>query len=173
MELDFSVLNSKTSEATPANQDENKREEYNAGMIQQLDRRKEELETAQRVYAEYQTNIRRAERYTSDIARELKEGKELAFILLKAVKCISLLTGEEVLYSQCLEDLKAVYGWGLGEPASLQIELKEAGERLTRLTRPELAEGEIPNDTQRRIQTAVKAHKELIDRLRKATEGQQ
>jgi len=162
MELDFSALNNLGSENGTADQP---KDEPSTGVTHRLEREREELEEARRVFAEYQKNIRQAERYTSDIAKELKEGKPLAYILLKALKCISLLTGDEVLYTQSKEEMQTVYGWGLHDPALLQVELKEARGRLEMLTRPELAEGHITGVERSRIQTAIRATEELINQL--------
>lgn len=47
------------------------------------------------------------------------------------------MTSNSVFYSQIEGDIKAIYGQGLLDPISLQIELQETQERLTRLREAE------------------------------------
>lgn len=139
-----------------------------AGTLQRL---KKDTENTRQMYATYQQNIRRAGELRSDIAKEIRDGEDPLDILLKALECISLMTGDTVTYTQEKKDIQAVYGWGMGQPEPLREELEEAEKRLALLTRPELLTPDTPPDTQRRIQKAIEAHRRKIIRLESALAG--
>ena len=177
MELDFTALNNIPLQRARRDFSEplersTALEQYDSRNVatHKLDREKADRENSRQMYAAYQTNIKRAGTLRSDILKGLKSGEDLAAILLKALECISLMTGDIMLFEQGKKDLLAVYGWGLNDKASLKMELEEVKQRLALLTRPGLITDQIPQDTQYRIQTAIKVHKELIDRLEKAIE---
>jgi len=65
------------------------------------------------IYNAYQTAIGRAGQLTSDITKGIQEGQNIYNLFLKAVKCISLITGDEVFYEQAKKDIQAVYGIGI------------------------------------------------------------
>ena len=109
-----------------------------------------------------------SEQYRSAINKGVLAGDNPYKLLLQAVKCISGMTGDKLFYTQNLENIKAIYGAGLLEPALLQIELAEVQARLKMLTRPEL-ESE-PSDSMARIKQAVKSHKEREAQILKALE---
>ena len=88
--------------------------------LNQLDRERQEREHARNMYAEYQKNIKRSEALRAGILKGLREREDPRALLLKAVECISLMTGETVIYSQAKEDLNNLYGYE--EPAA-RIEL--------------------------------------------------
>ena len=117
------------------------------------------------IYATHQQNVQRAGNIRSDIAKGIQRGVDPLALLLKALECISLMTGDTVVYTQGEADILAIYGWGLDEPAPLELELERAQIRLERLTSPEVAQ--YPTDVQERIQRAVRAHKDLIDHLQR------
>lgn len=132
-----------------------------------LTRKQEERERYRQVYATYQQNIGRAGALRSEIAKGLETGTDPTALLLKALECISLMTGDSTLYTNGKADLLTIYGWGLGEKAPLELELKEARERLAKLEHAEqaqLPEGQEKN----RLQTAIQAHRELIQKLEQA-----
>lgn len=142
--------------------------EAGSGAIHRLESEKRERDNARQMYATYQQNIKRAGMLRSDIAKGLKRGEDPLAILLKAVECISLMTGDTMIYTQSKEDLLAIYGWGLRQPAPLKVELEEAQHRLAMLTRPELKDS--PPDAQKRIERAIQAHRELIGSLEREIE---
>ena len=129
----------------------------------QLDKAKREREKLREAYSTYQQNIKKAGSLRAEVLKGMKRGEDPARLLLKAVECISLMTGDTAIYTQAQKDLLAVYGWGLGEPAPLQEELKQAQQRLKRL-----GIAQIPTGEERRIQGAILAHRELIQRLEEA-----
>ena len=81
-------------------------------------------------YGEYQKNIRVAGQIRTEVFKGIRQGEDTNILLLKACKAISLMTGDSLFYKQVLEDMKAVKGKGLLEPAPLQIELEEVQTRL-------------------------------------------
>lgn len=172
MGLDFTAIN-----AIPFKEDKAGKgigisagaDDTGSGSIYSLEKEKQEREQARCVYATYQQNIKRAGTLRRDIATGIKEGGNPLPILLKAIECISLMTGDTVLYSQCKEDIVSVYGWGLGDPTPLKEELEDAQKRLVLMTRAEL-DSQTPPDAQRRIQGAIKAHRGLIHSLEQRIE---
>lgn len=161
------------SDGTSALQEEKPVSAFPAGSIRRLEmeRRDRErvIEQARKVYATQQENIKLTESLRGDITKGIQTGESPLSLLLKALECISLTTGDTLIYSEGKENLRAVYGWGLSDPAPLEQELREAQTRLAMLTRPELSQ--TTPDEQRRIQRAVTAHRELIERLETAIQG--
>lgn len=165
MSLDFTALNNiQTQERKSQNP------EPEAGGYRLLEADKLEKKRLYQIFSTYQTNTERASLLRNDIARELREGRPLPAILLKAIECISLITGDTVIYTQGKEDLLAIYGWGLEEPATLELELEEVTSRLAMLSRPELQDA--PADAQEHIKRAITAHKQLIEQLERALSGE-
>lgn len=162
--IDFTALDS-----IPTNRAKKPTEEDTSGAFIWLDRERQERENARQMYAQHQRNIQRAGTLRSDIALGIKRGADPLALLLKALECISLMTGESTLYTQSRADLLAIYGWGLGQPAPLKAELEDAQHRLAMLTRPELKQA--TPDAQERIDKAVTAHEELIASLQKEIEA--
>jgi len=165
MSLDFTALNS-IQKQEPSQNPEPEGSGYRLLEADKLDKKR-----LYQIFATYQTNTERASILRSDIARELREGKPLPSVLLKALECISSITGDTVVYTQGKEDLIAVYGWGLEEPATLELELEEARHRLAMLSRPEL-QTTTPPEAQERIKRAITAHTQLINRLEGALSGE-
>lgn len=64
-------------------------------------------EKALTVYREYQENIRRAGSLKADILKGSKDGEPLEDLLLKAVKCISLMTADDLFAKLIEKDLEA------------------------------------------------------------------
>lgn len=137
--------------------------EAGSGALRRLESEKKEREQHRQVYATYQENMKRAGMLRTDITKGIETGEEPIAILLKAIECISLMTGDTIIYTQSKEAILAIYGWGLSQPAPLSIELEEAKQRLARLTRPELKDS--PPDAQKRIERAVKSHRDLIETI--------
>lgn len=122
------------------------------------------------VCKEYQKNIRESELLRSQILIGLKEGENIYSLFLKAVKAISLMTGEDVFYKLADANVKSIYGDGLGEEAPLEMMLQETQNQLDRLKAAQ--ENALDHDSQTRISSAIKAHEQRIahisDKLAKA-----
>ena len=134
--------------------------------VYRIESGRRERELARIAYATYKQNTLKAGTLRSDIAKGIMQGEDPLALLLKALECIGLMTGEKALFQQEKEYLTAIYGWGLGEAEPLELELEEAKARLAKLTRPELKSLE-PGACER-IQNAIKAHITLIEELEKA-----
>lgn len=121
--------------------------------------------TAER-YRAYQQNIARSGQLRTDIIKGVKGGESPYKLLLKAVECISLMTGDRLFLDATRADIKSIYGAGLLEAEPLQEELEEVQKRLVKLERAVMREGEPPGSRQR-MQSAIKAHKERAAELRR------
>ncbi len=121
-----------------------------------INQNKTDIERARAVYKEYQKNIRLSGSLITEITKGLKAGENTTLLLLKAVKAISLMTSDEVFYSQAERDIREIYGVGLQEQEPLKLELEQITARLNRLINSAaVADAEYkPN-----IQRAIKAHK--------------
>lgn len=165
MGLDFTALNNipaKKDFTAPSGQ---------AVHSHRLDREKEERARLREMYSTYQENIRRSGGCRSDILKGMKRGEAPLALLLKALECISLMTGDTVILEQGKADITAIYGWGLGEVAPLQTQLEEARTRLARLTGREPREDLPPagyRNAEQRIQAAIREHETLIESLERA-----
>lgn len=125
-----------------------------------LDAEKREREQLREMYSTYQENIKKAGSCRSDVLKGIKRGEDPLDLLLKAVECISLMTGDTVIYTQAKEDITAIYGWGLGYKQPLHLQLREARDRLRRLEQATV----LPED-RHRLNNAIKEHEELIAML--------
>lgn len=126
-----------------------------------LDAEKRERERLREMYSTYQENIKRAGSCRSDVLKGIKRGEDPLALLLTAIECISLMTGDTVIYTQAKEDITAIYGWGLGYSYPLHAQLREARERLEKLEQATV----LPEDRQR-LNNAITAHKELIAKIK-------
>ena len=123
-----------------------------------LDQEQRDRAKLREAYSTYQENIKRAGMIRAEILKGIKQGEEPLDLLLKAVECISLMTGDSHIYSQSKADIVAIYGYGLGYKAPLHHAIEEAKARLEKLERAEAS----PEEAQR-IQNAIRAHRELIE----------
>lgn len=129
-----------------------------------INREKEAHEKAIRVYKEYQENIKRSEMLRSSILHDIKLGQDPYNLLLKAIECISLMTGEKLYYKQGKDDLQTIYG-ALGYNAPAEQEVQEVQERLNNLIKA--LEQEPDRRSKERINRAIKAHEERKEYLLK------
>lgn len=113
-------------------------------------------------YREQQENIRRAKQLKADINKSIPAGEPIYKVLLKAIECISLMTGEKLFYDMNKENLQTIYEI-LGEPEAIEIERQEVQQRLNNLKAAYERE-EAPN-AKRRIQNAIKAHEDKLNKL--------
>ena len=70
---------------------------------------KEATEQALSVYREYQRNKIESELLTAEILKGLKAGEDMKSLFLTAMKVISLLTHNELLYRQAADDVHNLY----------------------------------------------------------------
>ena len=114
------------------------------------------------VYKEHQENIKRAEQLRTDINKGVQAGEPVYKILLKAIECISLMTGDRVFYDMNKNNLQTIYGI-LGEPEVIAVERQDVEQRLKRLMAA--YEKEKDPGAKQRIKAAIKAHEEKIKTL--------
>ena len=108
--------------------------------------------------------IAKSERLRVEITKGIQAGESQTRLLLKAIECISLITGDKPFLEQNRKDLITIYGIGLNDAVPLAIVLAEVEQRLTMLTRPELERE--PEDDRARIRRAIVAHENRIAELR-------
>jgi len=113
-------------------------------------------------YKEHQENIRRAGQLRADINKNIQAGEPIYKVLLKAIECISLMTGDKVFYDMNKNNLQTLYGI-LGEPEVIEVERQEVKQRLKNLKAA--YEREEAADTKRRIKNAIKAHQDKLEQL--------
>lgn len=129
-----------------------------------INKEKEALERANKIYETYQDNIKKSEMLISDILNDIKLGQNPYNLLLKAIECISLMTGNPYYYNQSKDDLQAIYG-ALGYKTPVEQEAQEVQERLKNLIKA--LDRETDTNNKERIKKAIKAHKERQDQLLK------
>lgn len=140
-----------------------------------LRRQQEDHEQIQEAYKAYQDNIKRSGELRAEILRGIKSGEPTPTLLLKAVECISNMTGDKLFYTQAEKDIKAIYGEAFLSRGSLELELVEVEERLSMLKKACKREG-IDEGDKERITIAIKSHekrqetiKALIERAEENT----
>lgn len=113
-------------------------------------------------YKEQQENIRRAKQLRADINKGVQAGEPIYKLLLTAIECISLMTGEKLFYDMNKNNLQTIYGI-LGEPEAIELERQEVQERLNKLNAA--YEREEATDAKQRIKNAIKAHQDKLNKL--------
>ena len=134
-----------------------------SGKNYRLEKEKRDRGTAREIFSTYQENIRRAGSCRTDLIKGIQSGEDPLALLLTAIECISRITDDKAFLTQAEADLKTIYGWGLGEPAPLREELKQAQQRLEKLEK-----AEVPSGEEKRIKRAILAHREQIAKLEEA-----
>lgn len=115
------------------------------------------------VYKEHQENIRKVGQLNTEILKGLQSGENLAILFLKAVKAMTLCTGNKAEYDIIESTLLAVYGTGLHDKEVVSISIDAVQDRLDRLKK---ALTEVDNSNERsRIEQAIQAHQKQLERL--------
>ena len=98
-------------ETSPEQANLSPQEELVGGVaLARLDRDKEDHQHTLEMYKDYQKNIRQAGQLQTELTKGARAGEPAYTLLLKAIKAISLMTGNKLFYSQIYKDLKAIYG---------------------------------------------------------------
>lgn len=134
-----------------------------------LTREKEDRQRTLEAYRDYQNNIKKAGSLRTDILKGVQTGEPAQTLLLKAVECISCMTGDRLFYTQIAEDLKAVYGEAFLEEIPLEWELEEVEERLEKM-KEALARETTEPDAKDRIKRAIRKHEEKRTQLKELLE---
>lgn len=182
MDLDFSALNSlkkeglnsplsigndKTLRSTHKEEEihpQGKYEGESGNCYNKPNQIQEGNERTAEIYQKQQENIRKSDDLIPEIVKGILAADNPYMLLLKAVKCIGLMTGNGVIYNQCLTDMKAVYGIGLHDPQTIEIELQETDSRLAKLW--EAIKDATPEE-EKSIERAIEAHEQRIEYLKK------
>ena len=140
--------------------------EKNKGNIKPLVSKENVTEALQErlagTYKEHQENIRRAGQLRANINKNIQAGEPIYKVLLKAIECISLMTGEKLFYDMNKENLQTIYGI-LGEPEVIEVERQEVKQRLKNLMAA--YEREEQADAKQRIKNAIKAHQDKLEKI--------
>lgn len=125
------------------------------------------------VYKLYQKNVRLSETLQEEILQGSRRGEDPCVLLMKAAKVISLMTGDNDLFSREITNgLRAVYGVALGDRAPLEVELSESRKRLEKIR--SAAEQTPEGEDKKRMMSAIHEHEGVIERLEKRLkEGKQ
>lgn len=137
----------------------------------QADQNAANQERAAAAYRHYQDNIRAAGQLTTDIIKGLNTGQDIHDLFLMAVKAISCMTSDNYLYSHAEETIKTIYGVALGQYKPLQMELAAVEKRLYNLEEAILW-ADAP-DEKRRIENAIKWHRQRQSEIKKKLETTQ
>ena len=182
MEIDFSVLDNLKSDALkcPTSEDndntrrnthkikesqpQGKYEGENSISFNKLNQLKQDNEKVAELYRQEQENIKKAGDFIPEITKGILAADNPLNLLLKAINCIGLMTGNKVFYSQSLTDIKAVYGIGLHDPQAIEIDLQETDSRLAKLW---AAINEAAPEEQKNLERAIKEHEQRIEYLKK------
>ena len=116
-------------------------------------------ERAAAVYKQHQENIKKTGEIQASILKGLQAGEDLSILFLKAVKGLSLATGNELFYRQAEESIKTIYGYVFRDPGALKLETIETAARLDKLR--QAAPG-TAGDERSRIDAAIRAHEKRI-----------
>ena len=116
------------------------------------------------VYKEHQENIRKVGQLNTEILKGIHNGENLAILFLKAVKAMTLCTGNKAEYDIIESTLLAVYGTGLHDKEVVALSVDAVQSRLDRLKK---ALTEVTNrDERSRIEQAIKAHQKQLEQLK-------
>ena len=112
-------------------------------------------------------DLARANELQAEIFHGISRGVPAERLLLKAIESMALRDGDTVSYKEARENMKAIYGIGLGEEVPLQIELEEVEGRLTKLRESYDREKDSDQkDMVERLKNAIRAHEERVESLR-------
>ncbi|NCD12085.1 MAG: hypothetical protein EOL93_06000 [Epsilonproteobacteria bacterium] len=182
MELDFSVLDNIKSDALncPASigknemrtsisekaqsQPQSKYEGEKGISFNKLEQIRQDNKKQAEIYQKEQENIKKAGDMIPEITKGILAADNPLVLLLKAIECIGIMTGNNAFYSQSLNDIKTVYGIGLHDPQAIEIELQETDSRLAKLW---AAINEATPEEQKNLERAIKAHEQKIEYLKR------
>lgn len=115
-----------------------------------------EYTESRNIYKEYQNNIKKAEQLRIELLKGIKVADDSLKLLLKACKCISLMTGDNLFFEQVENNIVNIYGIGLKEPEPIKTELEKVRKRLQKLR--EVEQKEKQEETRACIAFAIKSH---------------
>ena len=133
-----------------------------AALARQQGQERENRERAAAVYKMHQDNVKKTGEIQSEILKGLQAGEDLTALFLKAVKGLSLATGNDLLFRQAEESVKTIYGYVFRDPGALKLETSETATRLHKLQQ---AAQEATGEERSRIDAAIRAHEKRLEDL--------
>lgn len=131
MELDFTALNRITAKGVQEDFKEAQPDSQPTGQpadtgraVNLLNAEQQEREKARQVYAEHQQNIKRAGTLREEIIKGIQQEEDPLTLLLSAIECISLMTGDTAIYDQCKGSVRH-YKWNWLNSEEGQKRVKE------------------------------------------------
>ena len=177
MDLDFSKIDSLGSPQKPADTSittdyselprapkkpaESKPEAQS--LQRKADHRKQQLAISANVLKEYQTNKRLTNGLVTEITKGVQQGADIYDLFLKAVEALAYATNDKALHKRIRNNLKAIYGIGLKEPRTLELEKEDTQKRLERLLQA-LNNADRVEDKER-LKNAITAHQKHLKAL--------
>ena len=179
MELDFSKIYSLGSPQKPANEPkelnhsktlktakkpaEGKIEPRTQALQRKADNRQKQLEDSARVLKEYQKNKRLTTSIVAEINHGLQQGLDIYDLFLKAVEALALVTNDTARYERTRNNLEAIYGIGLKEPRTLELEKEDTQKRRERLLQALNNADRVEH--KERLKNAITAHQKHLKTL--------
>lgn len=99
------------------------------------------------------------------ISKGIRRGEDPLQLLLKAIECISLLSGDRAFYEKNRERMASIYGAGMGREAALELELIETQGRITRL-KYSLNKEDLTEKERETIEAAIRENQEREKQLK-------
>ena len=113
---------------------------------------------------QYQRNIAKSDQLLAEIRKGVLTGEDIYSLFIKAVQAISCMTSNQLFETEIKENIKKIYGDVLKEPQVLELEMKEAQNRLNKLTAALQVE-EDPSSL-KRIRRAIEEHEKYISAIK-------
>ena len=154
----------RSTHKTEETQPQGKYEGESGISFNKLNQLKQDNEKVAELYRQEQENIKKAGDFIPEITKGILAADNPLNLLLKAINCIGLMTGNKVFYNQSLTDIKTVYGIGLHDPQAIEIDLQETDSRLAKLW---AAINSATPEEQKNLERAIKEHEQRIEYLKK------
>ena len=113
---------------------------------------------------QYQRNIAKSDQLLTEIRKGVLTGEDIYSLFIKAVQAISCMTSNQLFETEIKENIKKIYGDVLKEPQVLELEMKEAQNRLDKLTAALQVE-EDPSSL-KRVRRAIEEHEKYISAIK-------
>lgn len=130
-----------------------------------LTRAQEDRQNSIEMFKTYQDNIRRSDQIREELMRGVRSGERAESLFLKAVRAISLMTGDSLFYEQIEKDIRSIWGEGCLSEIPLEWEIAEIEERVQNM-REALKSEDMDPRSRERVMKAVSAHTRRMDELR-------
>ena len=176
MELDFSKIDNLGSSQKPASEPkevnhskplktakkpaEGKKEPQAQALQRKANDRKKQLEDSAGILKEYQKNKRLTNEIVAEITKGIQQGADIHGLFLKAVEALALTANDTLLYDNARQNLKTIYGIGLKETYTLELEREDTQTRLERLT--QALNDAVRVEDKERLKNAIEAHQKHL-----------